>query len=58
MSVNIYQRDLLTPDQLAAGDGDIYPNADANVASVKIPLKVWIGGPLSGKELVILSKKA
>ncbi|TKA80700.1 hypothetical protein B0A55_03697 [Friedmanniomyces simplex] len=57
MAVEILQRDLLTPAQ--ATRFDRYPNADANVAGLTLPLYVVLGSAFAGKyaELVILSTK-
>lgn len=57
MAVNIHQRDLLTPSQASAADN--YPNADAIVAGVKLPLSVALGSIFAGSysEMVVLSKK-
>ncbi|KAI7334215.1 Peptidyl-prolyl cis-trans isomerase-like [Hortaea werneckii] len=55
--VDIYQRDLYTPSQVEANAQ--YPNNEANVASVKLPLEVTVRNGLTGafSELVILSTK-
>ncbi|KAI7646270.1 Peptidyl-prolyl cis-trans isomerase-like, partial [Hortaea werneckii] len=55
--VDIYQRDLYTPSQVEANAQ--YPNNEANVASVKLPLEVTVLNGLMGafSELVILSTK-
>ncbi|KAI6840284.1 Peptidyl-prolyl cis-trans isomerase-like [Hortaea werneckii] len=55
--VDIYQRDLYTPSQVEANEE--YPNNEANVASVKLPLDVTVRNGLTGafSELVILSTK-
>ncbi|KAI7089672.1 Peptidyl-prolyl cis-trans isomerase-like [Hortaea werneckii] len=55
--VDIYQRDLYTPSQVDANEE--YPNNEANVASVKLPLDVTVRNGLTGafSELVILSTK-
>ena len=56
-AVDIHQRDLSTTAQGATADE--HPNADANVAGVKLPLSVVLGSTFAGahKELVILSAK-
>ncbi|KAI6811648.1 hypothetical protein KC332_g3424 [Hortaea werneckii] len=55
--VEIYQRDLYTPSQIEANEQ--YPNNEANVASVQLPLEVTVRNGLTGafSELVILSTK-
>ncbi|KAI7221354.1 hypothetical protein KC333_g1770 [Hortaea werneckii] len=55
--VDIYQRDLYTPSQVEANEQ--YPNNEANVANVKLPLEVTVRNGLTGafSELVILSTK-
>ncbi|KAI6870240.1 Peptidyl-prolyl cis-trans isomerase-like [Hortaea werneckii] len=55
--VEIYQRDLYTPSQVEANEN--FPNYEANVASVKLPLEVTVRNGLTGafSELVILSTK-
>ena len=55
MHVDIFQRDLYTPSQVEANAQ--YPNNEANVASVKLPLEVTVRNGLTGafSELVILS---
>ena len=57
MSVDIYQRDLLTPSQ--AKSYPPLPNDRQNVASVQMPLNVWFANTFTGKyaELYILSEK-
>jgi hypothetical protein len=58
LSVEIYQRDLLTEDQRP--DSLDKPNYISNVANVTVPLKVFLGKLLGSKEfegLVILSVK-
>ncbi|KAK4543895.1 hypothetical protein LTR36_004669 [Oleoguttula mirabilis] len=57
MSVEIYQRDLITPSPTTVDEQ--HPNYDANIAGIKLPLSVWLGSALTGaySELVILSKK-
>ncbi|KAK5121183.1 hypothetical protein LTR85_005667 [Meristemomyces frigidus] len=56
MSIDIHQRDLLTPSPTT---DEQHPNSDANIAGVKLPLSVWLGSTLTGaySELVVLSKK-
>ncbi|RMY20618.1 hypothetical protein D0867_03877 [Hortaea werneckii] len=55
--VDIYQRDLYTPSQVEANEQ--YPNNEANIAHVKLPLEVTVRNGLTGafSELVILSTK-
>ncbi|RMY68271.1 hypothetical protein D0863_07229 [Hortaea werneckii] len=55
--VEIYQRDLYTPSQ--GETNEAYPNNEANVASVKLPLEVTVRNGLTGafSELVILSTR-
>ncbi|KAI7617424.1 Peptidyl-prolyl cis-trans isomerase-like, partial [Hortaea werneckii] len=55
--VEIHQRDLYTPSQVEANEE--FPNNEANVASVKLPLEVTVRNGLTGafSELVILSTK-
>ena len=55
MAVDIHQHDLLSASQRAAATQ--YPNGEANVAGVKVPLNVWLGRAFTGaySELVILS---
>ncbi|KAK3653432.1 hypothetical protein LTR56_004636 [Elasticomyces elasticus] len=57
MGIEILQRDLLTPDQ--ATKFDRYPNSNANIAGLTLPLYVVLGSALGGKysELVILREK-
>jgi hypothetical protein len=57
--LEIHQHDLLTPAQKVANAK--YPNYDANVADVRIPVTVVLQRTVMGegkfKELVILSEK-
>ncbi|KAI7544100.1 Peptidyl-prolyl cis-trans isomerase-like [Hortaea werneckii] len=55
--VDIYQRDLYTPSQVETNEQ--YPNNEANIAHVKLPLEVTVRNGLTGafSELVILSTK-
>ncbi|KAK5132170.1 hypothetical protein LTR08_000327 [Meristemomyces frigidus] len=57
MSVDIHQCDLLPIAQRASTTQ--YPNSEANVAGVRIPLGVWLGSTFAGEysDLVILSKR-
>lgn len=57
MFVEVYQHDLKTPEQ-AAEQGKHF-NDDADLAGIRIPLKVTIESALAGHftELVILSEK-
>ena len=57
MFVTIHQRDLLTPSQ--APTADDHPNADSNIASVRLPIRATVASVFDDKywKLVILSKK-
>ncbi|KAK3710733.1 hypothetical protein LTR37_010152 [Vermiconidia calcicola] len=55
--IDIYQRDLLTPEQKAAYGSK--PNSDSNVAGVTVPIKALLENFVAGAfpELTILSEK-